>query len=217
MQCSNDFIRLRTRLAELRLNMLPHQFSATGGNYSDQDLDRARGYRLLAHAELEFYLESVVRNVITNAIKAWKTNNQPSNIIIAFLAAYHSAWNNDDLASNEDIIKLAKNRKNAKDSISEVIELAQTQFIKILKDNHGVKEKNLKSLILPTGIDISMLDSTWITDLDTFGALRGTVAHNTKALSSEINPRDEFLNVEKLLHGIYLIDFLIMDINKSFN
>ena len=38
--------------------MLPEKFSPTG-DYSDRQLDRARGFRLLAHAEIEAFLEDI--------------------------------------------------------------------------------------------------------------------------------------------------------------
>ena len=44
MSVSARFKQLRTRLAELREHLLPKSFSLTG-DYTDRELDRARGYR----------------------------------------------------------------------------------------------------------------------------------------------------------------------------
>lgn len=60
MAPSKRFIELKGRLVELRQNLLPVKFSATG-DYTDIQMDHARGYRLLAHAEIESYLEDVSR------------------------------------------------------------------------------------------------------------------------------------------------------------
>ena len=61
-----------------------------------------------------------------------------------------------------------------------VIDLAQNQFLQRIKDNHGIKENNFYVLVLPTGIDPSELDATWIANLNNFGSLRGEVAHQSK-------------------------------------
>jgi hypothetical protein len=145
--------------------MLPEEFSKTG-LYSRRKQDRARGFRLLIHAEIEAYLENMAKDVVTERIRRWKRNRTPSNLLLAFLACYHSGWLEYDEEKKIKLIELAKSRKPIKDSIEEIIDLAQQQFIQNLKNNHGVREKNLKSLILPTGIELSGLDQTWIADLD---------------------------------------------------
>lgn len=204
MANSVRFEEMSTRLTELHRHLLPTVFSATG-EYSDEELDRARGYRLLVHAEIEAYLEDISRAVVTNAIRLWKHDKQPTFSIIAFLASYHSGWSVGDDVNNEEIVKLARSR-SIKDSIDEIIDLAQIQFIKKLNNNHGVREKNLKSLMLPTGVDIDDIDSTWITNLDDFGKLRGDLAHKTKSATDEINPMDEYTRVKSLLKGLQDLD-----------
>lgn len=173
---------------------------------TDRQLDRARGYRLLVHAEIESYLEDISKDVVTNAIRDWKRTGKPSYVLVAFLASYHSSWNLGDIMKNEEIIQISKSRKNIRDSVNDVIDIAQRQFIQKIMDNHGVKERNLKTLILPVGIDISKLDSTWLTNLDNFGGLRGEVAHMTKRATTQINPQDEYNTVKALLVGLEDLD-----------
>jgi uncharacterized protein YjbJ (UPF0337 family) len=214
MRLSNRFKELRSRLRELRLHLLPANFSPTG-DYTDRQQDRARGYRLLVHAEIESYLEDVSRETVTQAIRDWKTSNKPSNIIVSFLAAYHSSWSVTEEIKNEELIQIAKSRKNAKDSVVEVIDLAQRQFTQKLKDNHGIKDKNFKTLILPTGIDIGSLDQTWLTNIDSFGTKRGEVAHKAKRTQGTINPKDEFESVQALLNGIEDLDKKIVQLRSE--
>lgn len=214
MRLSNRFKELRSRLRELRLHLLPANFSPTG-DYTDRQQDRARGYRLLVHAEIESYLEDVSRETVTQAIRDWKTSNKPSNIIVSFLAAYHSSWSVTEEIKNEELIQIAKSRKNAKDSVVEVIDLAQKQFTQKLKDNHGIKDKNFKTLILPTGIDIGSLDQTWLTNIDSFGTKRGEVAHKAKRTQGTINPKDEFESVQALLNGIQDLDRKIVQMRSE--
>lgn len=205
MLLSARFKEMRSRLKELRKHMLPTTFSPTG-NYTERQQDHARGYRLLAHAEIEAYLEDVSRATVTEAIRRWKNGGQPSKPLIAFLTSYHSSWSFNDSISNEEIIQIAKSRVNVKESVDKVINLAQTQFMQRVKDNHGIKEKNFHVLIVPTGIDPSELDATWITNLNNFGSLRGTVAHNSKRATGQINPKDELNTVTSLVLGLEELD-----------
>ncbi|WP_281244070.1 HEPN domain-containing protein [Ectothiorhodospira marina] len=205
---------MRTRLSELREHMLPSKFSPTG-TYSDRQLDRARGYRVLVHAEIESYLEDVAREAVTKAIREWKSARKPSMILVSFLAAYHSGWDTDDERANEDIIKLAKARCRVKGSVDEAIDIAQRQYVKRVRDNHGVKEKNFKGLMLPLGVVVEELDATWLTNLDSFGANRGETAHKTKRASGQINPEDEYKVVRKLLDGLKELDEKILESQAS--
>lgn len=215
MPVSDRFIELHTRIGELRKHMLPEKFPDTG-DYTDQELDSARGFRLLVHAEIESYLEDVSKDAVTKAISKWKNDKTPSTLLIAFLASYHSSWNVSDEITNNEIIQIANSRKNIKDSVEEIIDLAQTQFIKKVRDNHGIKEKNFKTLILPTGIDLCDLDATWITNLDNFGGLRGEIAHKTKRATRQINPEDEDNLVKSLLVGLEQLDQKINEIQRQF-
>jgi preprotein translocase subunit SecA len=208
MVVSPRYKQLYDRLAELRKHLLPDGFSPTG-DYSDRQMDSARGYRILVHAEIESYLEDVVKDVVLDCIKLWKENRRPSSLLVAFLASYHSSWNVNDDTSSQEIIQKSRPRRK-KDSVNEIIDLAQAQFIAIVKKNHGVREKNFKSLILPTGVDIDELDQTWLTDLDNFGGLRGDIAHNAKRTTDQINPKDEYNRVISLLDGLKDLDILIL-------
>lgn len=214
MPLSIRFKDLKKRLNELRRNLLPINFSPIG-DYTDKQQDRARGYRLLVHAEIESYLEDVSRETVTQAIINWKNQNKPSNIIVSFLASYHSSWSVTEEIKNEEIIQIAKSRKNVKDSVTEVIDLAQKQFTQKLKENHGIKDKNFKTLILPIGIDIDSLDQTWLTNIDNFGTKRGDIAHNSKRTQGTINPKDEYDVVSLLLVGIEDLDRKIMDLKNA--
>lgn len=164
---------------------------------------------MLVHAEIESYLEDIVKETVTDCIRDWKSNRKPSSLLIAFLASYHSSWSVNDDISNQEIMEIAKSRKR-KDSVSEIIDAAQKQFVKIIENNHGVRENNLKSLVLPTGVDINELDQTWLASLDSFGKLRGEIAHKTKRTTTQVNPEDELDRVKSLLQGLRELDILIL-------
>jgi hypothetical protein len=199
------FRNLERRLKQLRKNLLPAQFSPTG-NYTDRVQDHARGYRLLAHAEIEVYLEDMARDIIAGHVSKWKTASCASHTLLSFIACYHLGWIEYDAETEQHLIDLARNRWKPKETVSEIIDLAQTQFGKKLSENHGVREKNLKTLMLPTGVDLTALDPTWITHLDDFGKKRGDVAHQSPRPTDTIDPQEELKRVDILMVGMKDLD-----------
>lgn len=212
MPHSQLFKDLKARLEELRVHMLPTVFSPTGA-YNEQQLDLAKGYILLAHAEFESYLEEISKDIVLKTVKKWKSNNKPSLTLLSFLCCYHSSWSHSDDMANAEIVKIAKNRVNAKDSTNEVIDIALKQYIQKIKDNHGIKESNFKSLVLPTGINIDELDASLIVALDSFGSSRGEVAHlSKKRVKTLINPQDEYNKVNSILGGLAGFDLKVQEL-----
>ncbi|GBF81897.1 diguanylate cyclase [Aphanothece sacrum FPU1] len=85
------------------------------------------------------------------------------------------------------------------------IDKAHRRFISSVNDNHGIKEKNILTLLLPIGINSDDLDQDWLNLMDSFGKNRGIIAH-TSALSyktkQQINPQDELNTVKKIVYGV---------------
>lgn len=212
MANTDRYEKLKKRVGELRNNLLPRKFSSTG-IYTDKEYDEARGYRLLVHAEIESYIEEMSNQVIREALKLWKRKRKSSRALIAFLSCYHSSWNEED---ENKIIVLSKGRKKIKEKTEEIIDVAETQFVHRIEDNHGIREKNLKTLILPTGIELDDMDPNWVTDIDDFGKKRGETAHSAKKVKEQINPKDELERVSKIMKGIEALDRKFVKIKKEF-
>lgn len=87
--------------------------------------------------------------------------------------------------------------------------LAGNSFHNIIEQNHGIKEKNILSLLLPIGIDPDEIDAAWLSGMDSFGAERGLVAHGSQSVyrTQQLpDPESEYNKVILLLSGIRLID-----------
>ena len=151
-------------------------------------------------------MEDMARAAVRKQITEWKRSRSSNNLLLAFLACYHSGWVEYDGTNQAKLIELAKFRKQITEKVEDIIDLAQQQFIHRLQENHGVREKNLRTLILPTGIDLDSLDQTWITDLDDFGKKRGDLAHLSKSTTGAINPQDELNRIKALLRGLKALD-----------
>ncbi len=211
MPCSDRYIELKSRVVELEKNLLPHFHSPTG-DYTSRQLDKARGFRLLVHAEIESYLEDRVKGIVLKSAKDWKQNRQPSMVLVNLLSAYHSGWNVNDEVSNVEIVAMAKSRAKPKEKIEEVLRLAIKQFVDKVHDNHGIKDKNLKNLLFPVGVDFDDLESDWLAAIDSYGTMRGDIAHKTKRATLQINPKDEQKIVTDLVLGLEILDGILDEV-----
>jgi hypothetical protein len=161
------------------------------------------------HAEIESYIEDIAKDVILKAIRKWNDSGTPSQTIIAFMACYHSSWNPDDIDAQTEVLRLAKNRKCIGDCAGDIIAAASTQYMDQLMKNNGIKRKNLRRVLVPAGIDLTVIDQTWLTNLDNFGEARGVVAHKTARAIVDIDPKSEHNSIKDLLLGLKDLDIML--------
>lgn len=180
------YSELSNRLAELEEHLITKEFSEIG-DYEEHVKDMARGYRLLAHAEIESYLEDVVRQIADKTLAKWQASNIGSKELISVLAALK----NDPEISDRQLSSLK--------TTEETVNYSFVLFKKRITKNNGIKEKDVKALMSPIGFDIEALIPELVPLLDSFGTKRGEVAHST-SLKKEINPKDEVADV-KNIHG----------------
>lgn len=205
MARSPRFRELQQRLRQLRTHMLPANFSATG-DYSARELDRARGFRLLAHAEIEAFLEDVTFEAAKRSVSAWSRERKISDTLFCLIAHYHHGFAIDPLESPPFP---DSSRPKMKESIKELVDVAMKQYRAIHNNNNGVREDNVVRLIIPIGVRKEDLDPLWITNLNEFGKQRGDVAHSTAKVQHQIDPRSEWHTVEDLVLGLKKLDELI--------
>jgi len=185
--------------------MLPAKFSATG-TYSARELDRARGFRLLAHAEIEAFIEDVTFEKAKMSVSNWDNRQVTSETLFCLLVHYHQGFPTD---VDQPPAFPDTSRLKVKDAIKEAVTAALKQYRILQDNNHGVKEENLLRLILPVGIRRDDLDPLWITNLNEFGKKRGDVAHRAVGVQQQIDPRTEWQVVTELVIGLKKLDELI--------
>ena len=69
---SERFNILEQELNSLRANFLPARFDSEEG-YSPKEIALATAYRVLAHAEIESYLEERALDIVQNALTLWNS------------------------------------------------------------------------------------------------------------------------------------------------
>ncbi|WP_438869486.1 HEPN domain-containing protein [Pseudomonas sp. L1(2025)] len=194
------FAELSKRLVELEDHLITKEFSEIG-DYEEHVKDKARGYRLLAHAEVESYLEDVVMQVADKTLAKWQESSVGSKELISVLA---SLKNDPDISDK---------RLNALKTTQEVVNFSFVTFKQRIVKNNGIKEKDVKALMGPIGIDIEASMPELLPLLDSFGTKRGEVAHST-SLKKEINPKDEVADVRNIYDHLERLDksmFLIIE------
>lgn len=140
---------LERRIRELKNNF---DFKQSINGISKRQSDRLKGLRLLCHAEFEDYFESVALKLLTLAEKKW-TDKHIANYHLASLLICHE--------------KIEK-----KDDIQTKVYKIITDYRQLVRDNHGIKEHNIKRMYEPLGYQINDFDAVFLATLSSYGELR---------------------------------------------
>jgi hypothetical protein len=201
---SDKFITLKTQLDRLKDEFLP-EISPTG-SYSESQLSRTAAYRVLAHAEIEYYLEERAWKIVIDAKKAWETGKTTRTLICLLGFSDLTMDKPPDTLKKPNNVKQDNHDKRLE--ITEKINSAIKSFKKVIDNNHGLKEKNILALLLPIGIDSNDLDSAWLATMNTFGEKRGLVAHKsaTSYMTTQTpDPANELNTVNQITDQFLLI------------
>ena len=205
MPSSKSFRDLRSRIRELRNHFLPRKFNPTG-TYTDRQFDRVRAFRLLAHAEFEWYLEEITFETANKAFDDWQMRGVVTAPLLA-MVAYTDVYpgmgrNTEQTRIDRDLDSRIKDSKN--------------RFNVYAKNrNHGIREKNILTLLLPMGVSQSGIDQTWLSTTDSFGRSRGETAHVSNQVTNLPDPKNEFDIVNQILEGLSDIDLKLLELRSG--
>lgn len=208
--------RFRTLTKEL--NRLKKQFLPKInpiGSYSDRQIALTLAYRVLAHAEIEAYLEDRVWEVVINAKTNWDRTSKPCRTLISLVA--FSGQMMDMPPDTLTPTKPSKSIPPERIKLNKKMDSAINCFKRVIDQNHGVKESNLLALLLPIGIDSDDLDSALLATMNAFGEQRGVVAHSSAISYKTIQPPDpatELSRVQQIIEGLLLVDELISNLKR---
>jgi hypothetical protein len=201
MARSTRLRELERRLNELRRHLLPAQFDPTGA-YSARVIDRARSYRLLAHAEIEACVEDLVRDLVSKSYAAWELDKRPRTCLLALVSFYDDKFPRIPEAMPATLSRVTPG------FMKDRIEIAKNSYGRAVQQNNGVKEKDLLRLLLPVGIQDYELDRTWLATIDSFGSVRGDTAHQSMRTQQPPDPANELAIVRQIVAGLRQLDEL---------
>lgn len=210
---SKLFRILEQELKKLRKHFLPRQFDPQG-NYSERQIALATAYRILAHAEFESYLEDRVLEIATNALTIWNNKKQTTITLVCLFA-----FSGLTLEKPPDSLTTSQQAKILEEKLKLDRKLSKVfgSFKNSVKNNHGIREKNILLLLLPIGVNSDDLDKVWLQEMNDFGAKRGEFAHQSASnykTRQPPDPRNELEMVNRLLQGLIDIDRLLNNLLK---
>lgn len=209
---SSRYESLRVRVKELGRCLLPAHFSDFG-EYDDAALTtvRALSFRVMAHAELEAYLEERSLEIANAAAVAWEAEQRVSLTTLSLLG-----FSGQHLSTPPDTLKApGQNQEKSwpdKTQIGKRLKTAMDAYVKYVRlDNHGVRERQLMAMLIPLGVAPSDLDPLAVADIDNFGRQRGEAAHSSTAgqMKIGIDPKTEFEVVQNIIDHLRSIDLLL--------
>jgi hypothetical protein len=215
---SARFQSLEEQVKQLRLHLLPEQFDPTG-SYPDAAGvgTRALSFRVMAHAEIEAYLEDRVVDVAKTAWKLWQASGKVSRPAFCLLA-----FSGHTMAEPPETLEAPDEQKRKKWErlldIKHKLNDAVSDFTnKVLNRNHGVREKDILAVLMPIGFEYQKIDPVLLADLDAFGRARGDAAHRSAIqVQRGIDPQDELKRVEGIVSRLVNIDKEIDEIMSEF-
>ncbi|WP_336717302.1 HEPN domain-containing protein [Chryseobacterium mucoviscidosis] len=192
MAKSKRIIQLISRLNFLEKNILPNQ--RLDGNYTKKEQDLIRSFVLLSHAEIESYLEDIAKEKISKSLNDWNNNRKKSHCIKSVVS----------FVGNEISFENDSNSKNLQYRVNKIV----SHYLRAVIDrNHGVKEKNILDLLLPIGIEWADLDTAWLATMDSFGTIRGAIAHSSFKVQSTIDRNTELDRIKnQILPELLMLD-----------
>ena len=201
MRNSTRVRELRKRIEELRKHFLPRKFEPTGA-YTAHQFDRARAFRLLAHAEIEAYLEDMTLEAANKAFDVWQTRGVISPSLIAMVAY---------VEVNLGDVPTTRNVRGERDLVDRVRRCKDSFNTYVRTKNHGITEKDILKLLLSVGISEHDIDSTWLATTNSFGGSRGKTAHRSNRVDQPPDPLNEMNIVKQILDGLSFIDMKLLE------
>ena len=147
---------------------------------------KLRNYIFLAHAEFETFIEEWATHVYSKCYSEWTQNSK-------ILPSLHFLI----LFSLKDF-KIQDNQKSNLERNDRILQILDA-YLKKIRDNHGVKRKNILELFIPIGVNYSDLDETKLESVNSYGEARGKHIHNSffKNFPSTILDKNSEINEVK--------------------
>lgn len=204
---SRRALRLQVRLAQVAvsLGVTPHL-----APLGQSEVDRLHSFRLLAHAEVQSFIEDVVQNALVvteQMLDQGRKLTHAGHHLIVYSDILESADRRQSQNSRYPLFRLDQASVQVgrdPDVLRKAIKLHR----KRVNENNGVKASNLRRLLMPVGFREYSLRPGLLDLLDAFGTARGQVAHATGVIGAMQLPSgsSELGIVWQILPGLHDLD-----------
>lgn len=214
-QISLQFLgNLKTSIKKIELDFLGEYLDTSTGSFDSQSIqnkeeiyklnNRVRGYCLLAHAEIQGFLEFLSKEYVKYSYQIYEKNQIITELLVFF--ATYQEYNfpnggNFDIGSTNQSLNDFGTFPSRYNKISE-------KFLGVIKENNGIKTKDLVKIFYPLGIELDEILKMQCTPiLESFGTKRGNFAHQPyhsifKTSTTISNPEDFIKDVNIILDSI---------------
>lgn len=189
---SSYYNKLCRRIIELGNCYLPKQPKPLG-NYTKKEKDNIRAYSLLTHAELEYYFEAISIKKVDDALKKWLANKRYNSTILLTLSCF--------IEHNKHV----KDASTTEEKIRKIVGI----YHEVISKNNGIKENNIRSILIPIGIIEADMNNTWLNTLNSFGSTRGDIAHTCASVQTLPNHSDIKNDIQNILADLKALDLII--------
>jgi len=200
--------KMATQINHLRKAFLPRNLQQDIINFTQKLSLRALSFRILSHGEIESYLEDRSLEIATAADLAWKNQEKISKTTFCLLA-----FSGHPMAPLPDTLRAPPKKKQtdwqALITPDHRLSKSIAQLIHHVKHkNHGIKEDSVVSMMLPIGVDPSLIEEVLLADLNDLASKRGEAAHGRAFghVQKGVNPKDEYDQIKRILESLLEID-----------
>lgn len=164
--------------------MLPAE--SPTARYSQADVFRMLGFRLLAHAEVEQFVEACAEALtlhyagMINPQRLTTTlSSRTQRMLLLHLC----------MTDKYPPLSITRPRPSPsnKDPLKHILS-GLNQHQGVIGGNNGVSEKDILKLFMPLGFDLQFFDHSWLVAMNNLAKSRGEVAHNSFQLSAQAIP-----------------------------
>ena len=167
-------------------------------DYSAEDIDFIRAYYLLAHAEIETYIEGCLLEIVNNSYLKWKNSGDLDDVLLSLVIYYHPAVVGD--GRDRAISTIESGGKKG------VIEFSKKKFERELERNNRIRSKSIEKMLKICGFDL-LENSSLLPDLESFSKTRGRYAHDAHAKQHE-PPKQAKKSVEQIIFQLENLEAL---------
>lgn len=165
---------------------------------SPDELDQIAAFKLLMHADLEFFIEQRVKFAIDESIKQLKIYKKITSGLFYLIVRWYPWFEKDknpyhSPCRSDEIFQLAENcLRRANEEIS---------------NNNSIKENAFTRLAYSGGLLVDLLEVPLLASLETFGSGRGDVAHGPVGRARSLSdPRIEAVNAKQIVDMLERFD-----------
>jgi hypothetical protein len=208
MPLSKEYVQLCRRIVQLRKHFLPSSFDPTG-TYTASIHDHTRAFIALVHAEIEHFIEVRAANVAAVRIDEWTKNRVPNAVCFSLYAICYTGWTEIG-GKPESLGKLTNNLQ-----IEARLHDAGKQYKKVIDGNNGIKDENLRHLLIPLSFREKDFEEKWIEGMTNFGAARGQILHQAGHTAQLPDPKTTYELVWKtLVPGLKKLDKMLTSLES---